>query len=253
MLKIAIFIVLLLVIIFALVKLIDKFVSAKVRPILSIVLWVISVGLAYMIYASVMKPIEFKKEKERRYEAAVSKMMDIKKAQMGYKTVHKEFADSFEKLVNFIENEKFAIVSRKDTSVIDAAKNAAFRITTDATGQGGFFKDIVIIDTLGYVTVKDSLFKNSDRYKRLNVVKFGNIEVPVKLEASSIVRNDTKVPVFRAEIDKNALLSDLDQELVAQENKVESIDEINGDKIILGSLEEAVVTGNWPKKYGSNE
>lgn len=253
MLKIAIFIVLLLVIIFALVKLIDKFVSAKVRPILSIVLWVISVGLAYMIYASVMKPIEFKKEKERRYEAAVSKMMDIKKAQMGYKTVHKDFADSFEKLVNFIENEKFAIVSRKDTSVIDAAKNAAFRITTDATGQGGFFKDIVIIDTLGYVTVKDSLFKNSDRYKRLNVVKFGNIEVPVKLEASSIVRNDTKVPVFRAEIDKNALLSDLDQELVAQENKVESIDEINGDKIILGSLEEAVVTGNWPKKYGSNE
>lgn len=253
MLKIAIFIVLLLVIIFALVKLIDKFVSAKMRPILSIVLWVISVGLAYMIYASVMKPIEFKKEKERRYEAAVSKMMDIKKAQMGYKTVHKEFADSFEKLVNFIENEKFAIVSRKDTSVIDAAKNAAFRITTDATGQGGFFKDIVIIDTLGYVTVKDSLFKNSDRYKRLNVVKFGNIEVPVKLEASSIVRNDTKVPVFRAEIDKNALLSDLDQELVAQENKVESIDEINGDKIILGSLEEAVVTGNWPKKYGSNE
>lgn len=253
MLKIAIFIVLLLVIIFALVKLIDKFVSAKVRPILSIVLWVISVGLAYMIYASVMKPIEFKKEKERRYEAAVSKMMDIKKAQMGYKTVHKDFADSFEKLVNFIENEKFAIVSRKDTSVIDAAKNAAFRITTDATGQGGFFKDIVIIDTLGYVTVKDSLFKNSDRYKRLNVVKFGNIEVPVKLEASSIVRNNTKVPVFRAEIDKNALLSDLDQELVAQENKVESIDEINGDKIILGSLEEAVVTGNWPKKYGSNE
>lgn len=251
MLKIAIFIVLLLVIIFALVKLIDKFVSAKVRPILSIVLWVISVGLAYMIYASVMKPIEFKKEKERRYEAAVSKMMDIKKAQMGYKTVHKEFADSFEKLVNFIENEKFAIVSRKDTSVIDATKNIAFGIAADS--KEGFYKDIVIIDTLGYVTVKDSLFKNSDRYKRFNVVKFGNIEVPVKLEASSIVRNDTKVPVFRAEIDKNALLSDLDQELVAQENKVESIDEINGDKIILGSLEEAVVTGNWPKKYGSNE
>ena len=251
MLKIAIFIVLLLVIIFALVKLIDKFVSAKMRPILSIVLWVISVGLAYMIYASVMKPIEFKKEKERRYEAAVSKMMDIKKAQMGYKTVHKEFADSFEKLVNFIENEKFAIVSRKDTSVIDATKNIAFGIAADS--KEGFYKDIVIIDTLGYVTVKDSLFKNSDRYKRFNVVKFGNIEVPVKLEASSIVRNDTKVPVFRAEIDKNALLSDLDQELVAQENKVESIDEINGDKIILGSLEEAVVTGNWPKKYGSNE
>ena len=253
MLKLAIFIILLLVVIFALVKLIDKFVSPKARPILSIVLWIASAFLAYMIYASVMKPIEFKKEKERRYEIAVSKMMDIKKAQMGYKTVHKEFADSFDKLVQFIESEKFAIVSRKDTAVIDHEKNAAFRITTDATGQGGFFKDIVLIDTLGYVTVKDSLFKDSDRYKRLNVVKVGTTEVPVILQASSIVRNDTKVPVFKAEIDKNALLADLDQELVKQENKVESIDEINGPTITLGSLEEAVVTGNWPKKYGSNE
>ncbi len=87
MLKLAIFIILLLVVIFALVKLIDKFVSPKMRPILSILLWATSAFLAYMIYASVMKPIEFKKEKERRYEIAVSKMMDIKKAQMGYKTV----------------------------------------------------------------------------------------------------------------------------------------------------------------------
>ncbi|BCY29159.1 hypothetical protein [Flavobacterium okayamense] len=236
---------------FGIVKLIDKFLPDSARPIVSIVLWLVSIGIAYMIYASVMKPIEFKQEKERRYEVAVSKMLDIKKAQMGYKTVHKDFADSFDKLVQFIENEKFAIISRKDTAVIDASKNIAFGIAADS--KEGFYKDIVIIDTLGYVTVKDSLFRNSDRYKRLNVVKVGNTEIPVTLEASSIVRNDTKVPVFKAEIDKNALLADLDQELVEQENKVESIDEINGDKITLGSLEEAVVTGNWPKKYGSNE
>ncbi len=236
---------------FGIVKLIDKFLPDSARPVVSIVLWLVSIGIAYMIYASVMKPIEFKQEKERRYEVAVSKMLDIKKAQMGYKTVNKDFADSFDKLVQFIENEKFAIVSRKDTAVIDAAKNIAFGIAADS--KEGFYKDIVIIDTLGYVTVKDSLFRNSDRYKRLNVVKVGNTEIPVTLEASSIVRNDTKVPVFKAEIDKNALLADLDQELVKQENKVESIDEINGDKITLGSLEEAVVTGNWPKKYGSNE
>jgi hypothetical protein len=37
------------------------------------------------------------------------------------------------------------------------------------------------------------------------------------------------ISVFEAKIDKNALLKDLDQELVAKENKVESIDEINGE------------------------
>lgn len=237
----------------AIIWLINKFLPAKARPIVSIALWLLTAFIVYLIYDSVMEPIRFEKAKTERYEAAVRKMQDIKKAQMGYKTIYKEYADSFEKLVKFIENDKFAIVSRKDTAVIDHAKNAAFRITTDATGKGGFFKDIVVIDTLGYISAKDSLFKNSDRYKRLNVVKVGGVEVPVTLKAGSIMKSSGKVPVFMAEINKNALLADLDQELVAQENKVESIDEINGDKVILGSLDEAITTGNWPKKYGNNE
>ena len=251
MLNLALFVVVLLVVVFLLVKLIDKFVSPKMRPILSILLWIVSIGLGYAIYKSVMKPIEFEKTKNERYETAVRKMMDIKKTQLGYKKVHGEFADSFDKLVQFIENDKFAIISRKDTAVIDAAKNVAFGIAADS--REGFYKDIVIIDTLGYVTAKDSLFKNSDRYKRLNVVKVGGVEVPVNMKASSIVRNDTKVPVFEAKIDKNALLADLDQDLVKQENEAKGTDKIDGPTIILGSLEEAVTTGNWPKIYGSNE
>jgi hypothetical protein len=200
-----------------------------------------------------MKPIEFDKAKSERYEMAVRKMLDIKKAQSGYKTVYGKYADSFEELIRFIDNEKFSIVSRKDTIVIDAVKNAAFGITTDGTGEGGFFKDIVKIDTLGTVTVKDSLFKNTDRYKNLKQIKIGDLIVPITLKTSSIVRNETEVSTFQCTIDKNLLLSDLDQDLVASENKVEGIDKINGDQIILGSLDEASVTGNWPKKYGSNE
>ena len=152
-----------------------------------------------------------------------------------------------------METGEFEIISRKDTAVIDAAKNAAFGIKVGADGVGGFFKDEVIITKLGTVKVKDSLFKNSDRYKRLNVVKVGDFEVPVIMKTNVIPRNDMNISVFQATIDKNALLKDLDQELVKQENKVESIDEINGDKIILGSLEEVTLTGNWPKKYGNNE
>jgi hypothetical protein len=45
-------------------------------------------------------------------------------------------------------------------------KTAAFGITVGADGTGGFLKMIVIIEKLGSVSVKDSLFKNSDRYKR---------------------------------------------------------------------------------------
>ena len=200
-----------------------------------------------------MKPIAFQNEKEARYEVAVKTMLDIKKLQTGYKSVNGKYADTFEELIKFVESGQFEIISRKDTAVIDAAKNAAFGITVGADGVGGFFKDEVIITKLGSVSVKDSLFKNSDRYKRLNVVKVGGVEVPVSMKTGVVSRNDMNLSVFQAIIDKNALLKDLDQELVKQENKVESIDEINGPQIILGSLEEVTLTGNWPKKYGNNE
>ncbi|UGS24823.1 hypothetical protein [Flavobacterium channae] len=253
MLEIAIYLVVLIVLIFALVKLIDKFVTPGNKIIFSVLLWGLSIFLGYLIYASVMKPIEFKQEKESRYNVAVKTMLDIKKLQTGYKSVNGKYADTFDELVQFVENGQFEIVSRKDTAVIDHAKNAAFGIKVGADGVGGFFKDEVIITKLGTVKVKDSLFKNSDRYKSLNVVKVGGVEVPVIMKTGTVSRNDMNISVFQATIDKNALLKDLDQELVKQENKVESIDEINGPQIILGSLEEVSLTGNWPKKYGNNE
>jgi len=253
MLDIAIYLVVLIILIFALVKLIDKFVTPGNKKIFTAVLWGISLFLVYLIYSSIMKPIDFQNEKESRYEVAVKTMLDIKKLQTGYKSVNGKYADTFEELIKFVENGQFEIISRKDTAVIDAAKNAAFGITVGADGVGGFYKDIVITEKLGSVSVKDSLFKNSDRYKRLNVVKVGSIEVPVTMKTGLVSRNDMNISVFEAKINKNALLKDLDQELVKNENKVESIDEINGPEIILGSLEDVSITGNWPKKYGNNE
>lgn len=253
MLVLVIYLVVLVALIYGFVKLVDKFVSPKQKTLVSVALWVVTVILGYLIYSSVMKPIKFEQEKNERYALAVKTMLDIKKAQSGYKTVHGKYADTFDELVHFIETEKFEIVSRKDTIVIDAERNAREGMIIDEKGVGGYFKDVVLTNVLGTVSVKDSLFKNTDRYKHLNEIKIGDLVVPISLKTSFVYRNETKVPVFQASIDKNLILSDLDQELVASENKVEGIDKINGDKITLGSLDEAALTGNWPKKYGSNE
>ena len=236
-----------------LVKLIDKFLPSGARPVVSILLWVATFFLAYLIYESVMKPIRFDEAKNERYKVAVQTLIDLKKAQLGYKKVNGEYADSFDKLVAFIDNGTFDIITRKDTTIIDRKKNKAFNLTVNERGEGGFFKDTVIINKIGTVSVKDSLFSGNDRYKRLNSVKFNEIEVPVEMKTGFVYRNETKLPVLEATIDKNALLADLDQDLLAQENKVEDINEINGDKIILGSLVDVTLSGNWPKRYGNND
>lgn len=250
MLKLAIFLVILVVLIFVLVKIFDKIVTPKNRIFFSILLWIVSGVFGYLIYSSVMAPIQFDEEKEIRYETAVNTMLDIKKAQLAYKSIKGNYANNFDSLVQFIENERFEILERKDTSVPDEARNAAFGLTN---GEGGYFKDVVITKSLGFKSVKDSLFKNSDRYKRLHTVKISDFEVPVLMKTSSIVVKDKAFPTLEVTIDKNAVLNGMDEDLLEQEKKVISIDEINGDKIILGSLEDVSLTGNWPKKYGSNE
>lgn len=233
-----------------LVILIDKFLPSKGRPIVSIILGLITLFFAYLIYSSVMAPIRFDEEKAVRYETAVNKMQDIKKSQLAYKSLKGNYAPSFDSLVKFIESERFEIITRKDTSVPDVARNAAFGFSN---GEGGFFKDIVITKSLGFKSVKDSLFKESDRYKRMNTVKVADFEVPVLMKASSIMVKDKAFPTLKVEIDKNAILKGMDEYLLEQEKKKKSIDEINGDKITLGSLEDVTLTGNWPKKYGNNE
>ncbi len=110
MLEIAIYLVVLIVLIFALVKLIDKFVTPGNKKIFTAVLWGISLFLVYLIYSSIMKPIEFQNEKEARYEVAVKTMLDIKKLQTGYKSVHGKYADTFDELVKFVETGEFANV-----------------------------------------------------------------------------------------------------------------------------------------------
>src|SRR5690606_39973565 len=131
MLVLLIYVVITCLVAVGLVKVIDKFLPASAKKIVSFFLWIVCIALSYLIYASVMKPIKFNEEKETRFEVAVRKLIDIKKAQQGYKTVNGKYADSFDELVAFIESEKFAIISRKDTAVIDAEKNRAFGITTD--------------------------------------------------------------------------------------------------------------------------
>jgi hypothetical protein len=241
------------VVIYFVTKMINKTDNKALKPILSIVLWVITLVFGYLIYQSVQAPIEFDKLKEKRFQIAVNKMLDIKAAELAYKTVKGKYTDNLDSLIYFIENENFVILERKDTSVIDVERNQAYRLTVDEKGTGGYFKDIVVTKELGRVSIKDSLFKGSERYKNLTTVKVGDIEAKIDLKAGIIERDDMKINVFEAKLDKSKILSDQDPSLVEKEKKVVSVDGINGAFILLGSMEEVSTSGNWPKKYGNNE
>ncbi|TBN00464.1 hypothetical protein EYD45_14450 [Hyunsoonleella flava] len=229
-----------------LVKLVDKFIPSKFKPVLMIALWLLIAFLGYKTFMSIYNPILFNKEKNKRYEKVIASLEDIRDAQLAHRTVTGKFSGKWDDLVKFIDTAQFTLTQRRDSSIVDEELTRRY-------GGVETFKDIVIIDTLGFKSVKDSLFKNSDRYKTMMNVPVGEEGAKFKLEAGYLEQNNINIPVFEASVKKDVILHDQPRELVIQENQVISVDGVNGDALKVGSMDEVKTIGNWPKTYGTTD
>ncbi|MDO4229639.1 MAG: hypothetical protein Q4C98_07490 [Capnocytophaga sp.] len=210
------------------------------KKILQIVLWAVGLFFCFMIYKSVTGPIEFNRIKTERYTAVISKLKDIRDAQEAHRVVTGKYAANFDDLTKFIENAKFTITSQRDTSWVEYDK--AFKI--DVLKQG------VVVDTLGYVSVKDSLFKNSDRYKDLRYVPMAeNSKEEFVMKTASLDKNGYSASVFEVSVPKTKVLWGLDENEVSREVTKNSVEDVKGADIKVGSLEELSTNGNWPTSY----
>ncbi len=209
------------------------------KTILQIVLWIICVFLGYLIYKSVTGPIEFAKVKERRYADVINRLKDIRNSQEAYKTVNGKYANDFNSLVAFVDTGNYTITQQRDSSYMEYDKTYGIDL----------LREVTITDTLGFVAVKDSLFKNSDRYKQMMNVPHGQNNETFELKADVIERSGYKVPVFEAKVAKKVVLYDQPADLVARENAQISVEEVNGNAIKVGSLTEVSTSGNWPPIY----
>ena len=148
-------------------------------------------------------------------------------------------------MVNFIENEKFTITQRRDSTIIDEVLTRRYGVDTT--------KDIVIIDTLGYVAVKDSLFGADPRYKTMMNVPVGKQGEQFKLQTGVVNQNNINIPVFEASVQKDILLFGQDENLINKEKEVVSVEGVNGPTLKVGSMEEVNTNGNWPKNYSKDQ
>lgn len=209
------------------------------KKVLTAVLWIVSILLGYLIYQSIMAPIEFNKTREERFTAVIERLKEIKVAQEAYKTVNGKYAGDFEGLVQFIDTAEFTITQQRDSSFM--RYNRVYRIDMQV--------DTVVIDTLGRVSIKDSLFKNSMSYKELMNVPYGQNGETFELKAEIITKGNFQVPVFMASVKKDVVLYDQPEDLRLKENTHNSIEEVNGNQIVVGSLTEVSTSGNWTSIY----
>jgi len=209
------------------------------KTILQIVLWIICVGLGYLIYRSVTGPIEFKKIKEERFSKVISNLKDIRNSQEAYRTVNGKFANDFNSLISFVDSGKYTITQQRDSSYMEFDKVYGIDL----------LREVTIIDTLGFVSVKDSLFKGDDRYKSMMNVPYAQGGETFNMKAEIIDKGGYKAPVFEAKVKKDVILYDQPKDLMTRENAQISVEEVNGPEIKVGSLTDVSTNGNWPPIY----
>ena len=238
MIKLILIIVGIIVLIIALVKLMDKFLPQKMRPVVTIILGLLSIVFAYLIYQSVTGPIRFAEVKKERFSKVISGLKDIRSSQEAYKTVNGKYAKDFKTLISFVDTGKYIITSKKDSSYVKFNDRLGIDMPYDT----------VVVKILDSVLVKDSLFRNDNRYKNMMNVP-GADGVKVEMEAAMINKGGYNVSVFEAKVPKSAVLGDQPKDLQARENEHNSVEEVNGTHITVGSLTQVSTSGNWPPIY----
>ena len=75
------------------------------KVIIQVVLAVLIGILGYCIYESIMQPIRFQKLADWRYERTKQSLINIRDAQIAYKSVYGKYTNNFDTLQDFVKNQ----------------------------------------------------------------------------------------------------------------------------------------------------
>lgn len=194
--------------------------------ILKIVLAIVVIVLGYLLYSSIMKPIRFQEELTVRNAQIASRVKDIRSAQTLYKQFNNAYTSSFDTLYHFLKTGQIPIIKM----VADP---------TDTT----FTR--TINDTLGYVSIQDSLFSKRPNFNMqdLAIIPFSNGQKFV-MSADKVDKGGVLVPVIEILVPYEIYLSDMPkQDVINLEAAQKTMNRYPG--IRMGSLVEATTDGNW--------
>jgi hypothetical protein len=222
--------------------LIVKYLPLKLRPILSILLLVLAIFLTWKIYDGVMKPINFHKNKVAVYEKVITKLKMIRDGQVAHKEVTGKYASTLSGLVQFIDTAQLALTNT--TTIVEQINKGTRRQPIMVPVERR------VTDTIGYESVL-SKFEGRD-YKNMATVPDTDKEFKIELSTVEKVIG-LQVDVFFASISKTDILKGMDASLVKQELEANTTDEIKGELVSVGSLNEVTTGGNWPPSYDKND
>ncbi len=203
---------------------------------LKILLAVAVVLLAYMCYRSIMGPIEFKEEKDRRENLIKNRLIDIRKAQIEYKNLHNVHAANFDELSKFLKDEKLPFLIKEGVLTDE-------QLEKGMTEKEAVKKGLIRRDTV-WVTAVDTLFGSNYNVDDMRNVPGASVQF--SMDTATITSGSGyTVKVFQCGVLYDDYLGDLNkQEVYNLKDKAEKMNKYPGLRV--GSVEEINNNaGNW--------
>lgn len=191
----------------------------NLTKIITAVIFIGAIVLGYYLYEGINSTIEKAKEIERVENTVKAKLELIRDAQVAYQGAYGDYADTWEKLISFVDSGKIWLIQR--TEIITPQ-------------EYGGEKSEFIYDTLGFRTVRDSLF---------NFPNFDPTTLPVlphapdkffSLYAKDSVRSGVNVDYIEV-VDTYPF-----DRTRTEDNEIE-----NRRPLKFGSRTEITIAGNW--------
>ena len=194
----------------------------SVKIIVEIALLLVSVLLAYLIVRSIMKPVEFNKQKAYRESVAIQRLKDIRTLQVAYKSENGKFLSTVDSLKAFYENGQMTIVMQvgsMDDSTAVAHTEKIKKANRKITGADLYKmylagdKDLVF-SVESKIAVKDTIFRTREDFciDSLKTIPFSGGQ-PVEMTAITKQVSGVQVPLFEAKMPYRALLKGMDNQL----------------------------------------
>lgn len=196
------------------------------KLIIQLVLIVASVFMGYLIYDSIASKIELEKEVKHRKSVVIERLEQIKETQISYKKVRGEYAKSFDQLKDFLQNDSLIVVK-----AIGVVPDSLSGQEAKALAMG-----IIVRDTTK-IAVRNEMFKGNFQnvVDSLAIIPFsgGN---QFTINSGEIEKGKVKVKVFEVTAPFKEIFKGL-------KTNNEGID--MSQALILGSMEEPSINGNW--------
>jgi hypothetical protein len=195
----------------------------------------VSVIFAVLIIKGIQNPINFDKEKEVRFESVISRLKNIRTAQVEFKRENDYYTPDFDTLINFIKTKSMPVV-----------KKIGF-VPDSLTEKEAVDLGIVSRDTI-FIPYMDTLFKDIDySFDDLPLIPCGT-KAKFKMDTATIMTaSKVEVKVFEAKVSTWDILDGMDKQLIINFNSDKfKLDDGEEPVLKVGSLVEATNNaGNW--------